>query len=135
MAGLFTKPFMNLSAGLAARERAQTVISSNIANADTPNYRADRRSFLDFFEEKTSSALSSPMAHTNSKHFIGKSQPGLSRSVFNHSNEEQRMDGNTVDLQKEMANLAENQLMHELNMKILQGRLSSITNAIKEGGR
>ena len=135
MSGLFTKNFMNQGAALSAREQAQTVISSNIANADTPNYRSDRRSFADFFEQKKSTAFTAPMANTNAKHFIGASELGLSRSVFKHSDEEQRMDGNTVDLQAEMGNLAENQLMHELNMKILQCRLSGIANAIKEGGR
>ncbi|MDX8383901.1 MAG: flagellar basal body rod protein FlgB [Ghiorsea sp.] len=135
MSGLFTKNFMNLGAALSAREQAQTVISSNIANADTPNYRSDRRSFADFFEQKKSSSFGAPMARTNAKHLMGETESVLSRSVFRHSDEEQRMDGNTVDLQAEMGNLAENQLMHELNMKILQGRLSGIANAIKEGGR
>ena len=45
------------------------------------------------------------------------------------------MDGNTVNVEKEMATLAENQLMYELNMKMIQGKLGSLATAIKEGGR
>ena len=45
------------------------------------------------------------------------------------------MDGNTVDTQHEMTAMAENQMMHELNMTILRGRLSGLANVIKEGGR
>jgi len=43
------------------------------------------------------------------------------------------MDGSNVDIQKEMARMSENQLMHELSMKLIKGKLSGLLNAIKEG--
>lgn len=135
MSGLFSSNLLRLGAAAAAREKTQTIISSNIANADTPKYRADKRTFTDFYKEKIADASSTPLHRTHSKHIIDSSNEGLSMQTFNRSNEEQRMDGNTVNVEGEMANLAENQLMYELNMKILQGKLSGIANAIKEGGR
>ena len=45
----------------------------------------------------------------------------------------QRLDGNTVDPQREMVNMAENQLMHELTMRMIKGKLGGLANAIKEG--
>ncbi|MDQ6988804.1 MAG: flagellar basal body rod protein FlgB [Mariprofundaceae bacterium] len=135
MAGLFSSPFLKLGAALSAREQVQTMISSNIANSDTPNYRADKRTFSDFLAQKTREHASPNLSLTHARHLDSSHEAGLSLSVFRRSTEEQRMDGNTVDLQLEMANLSENQLMHELNMKILQSRLAGISNAIKEGGR
>ncbi|HID37543.1 MAG TPA: flagellar basal body rod protein FlgB [Ghiorsea sp.] len=135
MSGLFSNSFMKLGAAAAAREQMQTVISSNIANADTPNYRADKRTFEDFYKERVFASSSVSPQQTNANHLQGSSSQGLSMNLFNRSDDAQRMDGNTVNVEREMSNLAENQLMYELNMKILQGKLSSITNAIKEGGR
>lgn len=134
MSGLFFNSFQRLGAAAAARETYQTVISSNIANADTPHFKADKRNFSDFFKGKLASQSDS-LAVTQRNHIQDTASSGLSLSVFNRSEDEQRMDGNTVDVEHEMAMLAENQLMYELNMKIIQGRLSGISNAIKEGGR
>ncbi len=135
MSGLFSNSFQRLGAAAAARETYQTVISSNIANADTPHFKADKRNFSDFFKSKLSASQSESLAVTQRNHIQDTASSGLSLSVFNRSEDEQRMDGNTVDVEHEMAMLAENQLMYELNMKIIQGRLSGISNAIKEGGR
>ena len=135
MSGLFSNSFQRLGAAAAARETYQTVISSNIANADTPHFKADKRIFSDFFKSKLSASQSESLAVTQRNHIQDTASSGLSLSVFNRSEDEQRMDGNTVDVEHEMAMLAENQLMYELNMKIIQGRLSGISNAIKEGGR
>ena len=134
MPSLFSDKFMMLGAAASAREKTQSVISSNIANADTPKYRADQRSFADFFEEKMSS-VPAPMTRTNEKHFTAESDGGLNLSVFKRSSGEQRMDGNTVNIEQEMTNLAENQLMHELSMKVIQGRITGLERVIKDGGR
>jgi len=135
MSGLFSSSFQRLGAAAAARETYQTVISSNIANADTPHFKADKRNFSDFFKTKLSASQTDTLATTQKNHIQDSPSTSLSLGVFNRSEDEQRMDGNTVDVEHEMAMLAENQLMYELNMKVLQGRLNGIANAIKEGGR
>ncbi|MES0371701.1 MAG: flagellar basal body rod protein FlgB [Mariprofundaceae bacterium] len=125
---LFSAGFLKLEAAASARERMQTVHAGNIANADTPNFKADRRTFADFLAAKqTESGLTS----TNASHMDSMSGSSLKKSVSTV----QRMDGNTVDIQQEMANLAENQMMHELSLKLLKGRISGLANVIKEGGR
>jgi len=135
MSGLFTQQFMRLGAAAAAREQTQTVISGNIANADTPNYKADQRTFSDFLAERVAASSTTNLGTTHANHFRDEPSQGLSMSVFNRSNVEQRMDGNTVNVEGEMSTLAENQLMYELNMKIINGKLTGLTNVIKEGGR
>jgi len=126
--------FARIASAMTAREQAQGVFSANIANADTPNYRADRRTFEDFLVEKQSQLR--PIKTTHDKHIsIPFEQHGSLGSVFTRADSAAaRMDGNTVDTQEEMVSMAENQMMHELEMQILKGRLSSMKNAIKEGG-
>jgi len=131
---LFGAGFLRLESAMSARERVQSVYAANIANADTPNYRADTRTFSDFMAEKSASGSTS-MTRTNPSHLQPHKSAPLSGGVFNRASVAARMDGNTVDTQKEMTAMAENQMMHELNMTILRGRLSGLANVIKEGGR
>lgn len=125
---LFSTGFLNLEAAASARERMQTVHAGNIANADTPNYKADNRTFEDFLAAQQKAG---GLTTTNASHMNSFSGGSLAKSMSTV----QRMDGNSVDIQLEMTNLAENQMMHELSLKILKGRLSGLSNVIKEGGR
>lgn len=125
---LISAGFLKLEAAASARERMQTVHAGNIANADTPNFKADRRTFADFLAARQTEG---GLTTTNSSHMDSVSGSSLKKSMSTV----QRMDGNSVDIQQEMANLAENQMMHELSLKILKGRISGLSNVIKEGGR
>jgi len=131
---LFDKGFLKLETALSARERMQSVYSANIANADTPHYRADRRSFADFLAAKQQQGPGS-MARTQPNHMSANDSAPLQQTVFRRSEATERMDGNTVDMQKEMTGMAENQLMHELTIRLIKGHLDGMKNAIKEGSR
>lgn len=126
--------FRRVESSLIAREKAQGVISSNIANADTPNYRADTRTFADFLAEQQASRGAGKPATTHAGHISESSSGRLTSTVFDYA-PSRRMDGNTVDVQKEMAHMSENQLMHELSMQLIKGKLNGLLTAIKEGNR
>ena len=130
--GLISAGMMKLEAAASARERMQTVHSSNIANADTPNYKADGRTFADFLAIKQSEVGAGSMAITNTAHIDHMNSISSSRHSVSTV---QRMDGNTVDIQQEMASMAENQMMHDLSLKLLKGRMDGLSNVIKETGR
>ena len=125
--------FQRLESTLVARERMQGALSGNIANAETPNFRADHRSFADFLAEQHSARQSGKAATTNRMHFADTdSRHNLSMSLL-HQQQAHKMDGNTVDIQQEMARMSENQLMYELSMRLIKGKLGGLKNAIKEG--
>ncbi len=132
---LFGSGFLQLEAAMTAREKVQSVHASNIANADTPNYKADTRNFADFFAQYHGKQDAGSLARTNPKHMDMSSSPSVFGGVFHQQGEALRMDGNNVDTRKEMTQMAENQLMHELNMRILKGRLSGLASVIKAGSR
>ncbi len=134
MMDLFGHGFSALEDALIARERMQGVHASNIANADTPNYRADTRTFQDFLAARMHTRESMPVFRTHPAHQDLQSR-SLSLSPFQRAVQAQRMDGNTVDAQKEAARMAENQLMHELTLRLLKGRIDGLNTAIKEGSR
>lgn len=125
--------FQRLEATLIAREKIQGVLSSNIANAATPNFKADHRSFADFLAEQQGSSRTGKVTITNHMHFSDvNADRRLSQSLF-RQDISKKMDGNTVDIQKEMAQMSENQLMYDLSLRLIKGKLSGLMNAIKEG--
>ena len=128
MSGLFSSGFLNLETAMVAREKLQTTHASNIANADTPNYQADTRTFADMFaiEQARRNQLENGQFSESNSNI-------LQHSRLDSSSYSSRLDGNTVDTQKEMARMAENQLMHELTMRMIKGKISGLANAIKEG--
>jgi len=131
---MFNSSFKRLESSLVAREKMQGSITSNIANADTPNFKADSRNFADFLANENSTSSSSKVITTNKRHISDTSSTRLFDGIY-QQDDSRKMDGNSVDMQTEMARLAENQLMHELSMRLVKGRLTGILNAIKEGNR
>ncbi len=132
MSGLFGNAFTTLESALSARERLQSVHAANISNADTPHYRANENTFKDYFSAEQARHKKSALTVTRDKHISIKS----SHTSYTHAQTKenlQRVDGNTVDTQKEMVLMAENQLMHELTMRLMKGKVSGLANAIKEG--
>jgi flagellar basal-body rod protein FlgB len=88
---------------LAWNARRQGVLASNIANANTPGYRArDVQSFA-----ATLAGMNGvEPARTHPSHMAGTVQPGLA-SVINDPAASKSLDGNSVALDKELTKVAD----------------------------
>lgn len=108
-----------LEAGLNARALRQDLVSSNIANIDTPFYKARDIDFETALIEKKkeiygeNSALNKlEMAQTNSAHLNGATDFDSSKStIYLRDGQMSRNDGNTVDLDVETSELGKNAMM------------------------
>jgi len=128
---LFGTMISKLERGLDYSATKGKVISQNIANIDTPNYKAKNVSFKEVFEEAKENSIEA--YRTDKRHIDFKTQtthPG----VFNYSNLRYRQDGNGVDMDKEQANLASNQIYYNAVVDRINGKFSTLQNVIK-GGR
>ncbi len=123
-----------LQKGLDLRAQKQQVIAGNIANADTPGYSARK---LDF-EDNLRKAISQPDMggrKTNAKHFpigsngISSVQGTLTKQV----NSSPLGDGNSVSVDDEMFDLAENQLLFEASSQIIKKKFSMLKFAASNG--
>ncbi|WP_212522785.1 flagellar basal body rod protein FlgB [Actibacterium sp. MT2.3-13A] len=83
----------------------QQVISENIANADTPGFRA--REVSGFSEMLDDSARPSGVVTTNARHLGGAAQAGNVRVRVDDGAWDQSMDGNTVVLEQQSIKAAE----------------------------
>jgi len=117
--------------GLRIRAQRQQVLATNIANADTPNYKAKD---IDF-NQAMKSALSNTgnnagMSVTNSKH-IDSSSNVLSQ-VTERTAKQNSADGNTVDMDVEQSQFAENALQYETLVSMINGTFKNI-NSVMQG--
>jgi flagellar basal-body rod protein FlgB len=124
-----------LAASLKFRQLRQELIASNIANAETPGYKAKK---LDF-EEALARALDTDgelkMKTTDSKHFNvgGGGFNNLEPEIYEDSNGIVSPDGNTVDRDQEMADMAENKIMYDASVQLLNKKLGLLKYAIGSG--
>ncbi|KAB3531390.1 flagellar basal body rod protein FlgB [Alkaliphilus serpentinus] len=123
-----------LESALNASWKRNEVISNNIANANTPNFK---KSSVEF-EEALAAALNKKNIignTTHEKHFkIGQSlDGGIQHKVKEESHYSTRRDGNNVDIDVEMADLAKNSILYNTLTSQLNLQLQRIKSVINEG--
>ena len=106
------KTLQALQAGIKFREMRQEVISSNVANADTPGYKAKRLDFESALARALDVDNQLSMKTTSDKHFNvgGGGLNNIEPEVFEDPNGIVSEDGNTVDRQQEKFRETENPL-------------------------
>ncbi|MBA1333847.1 MAG: Flagellar basal-body rod protein FlgB [Firmicutes bacterium] len=129
--------------GIKALEKAldaawvrNQVISNNIANADTPNYKAYKVEFEDMLKEAIENQAVTGK-RTSSKHLPVGMDPidNVSIRISRQRNTSTRLDGNNVDIDTEMANLAKNTIKYQTLVQQLSQRLARLKTVINEGRR
>jgi flagellar basal-body rod protein FlgB len=117
-----------LENSLDASTLKQKVIAQNIANVDTPNYKAKQVKFHQEFEKQLT-------AHkTNDKHIDFNSSNGNGISIIDSQDTSYSHNGNNVDIDREMAEMAKNQLYYQAMVQRLNGKFNSIKLVLR-GGR
>jgi flagellar basal-body rod protein FlgB len=126
MAGIFGKALNDLAQAMNYRLFRHGVISGNIANIDTPGYTAKDAAF----EHELDSRLR--LATTNSGHIPSPGgSPGTSFQVRNDPFSRIGNDANTVDLDREMMKLSQNQILYDASAQMIQSKIEGIKNAIR----
>jgi flagellar basal-body rod protein FlgB len=124
LSGIFDRTIGVLQKVLDLRVRSQQVISSNIANIDTPGYSAGRLTF----EEDLRRALEEPVGQAPERrpgHFAigGQGLEQVEGRVVRLPSRTGLGDGNGVDLDQEMIAQAENQILFEAATQMLNKKL------------
>ena len=125
---------------LNLREKRQTVLASNIANADTPNYKArdiDFSSAMKAAVEKASPTAAASMKTTAARHFpnppsdgglLADGTPLLYRGAVQGA-----VDGNTVDMDVERNQFADNAVRYEASLTMINSQIKGMMNALQSG--
>ena len=117
------------SAALSMRVKRQQLIASNIANADTPGYKAVD---IDFRR-----AMKTAVEQTQAAANAAAPAAGMHKSAFAGIATQFRVpaqaaaDANTVDMDVERARFAENAVRYEAALKVLNGQIKTLLSAIQ----
>jgi flagellar basal-body rod protein FlgB len=123
-----------LNTSLNLRLANQNVISSNVANADTPGYKAKKMEFESALRDALQIDQHIPTAETNPRHISHHPTDPVDPEIYDDPNGVESLDGNTVDRAAEMANMAENQILYDASTEMLKRKLGMLKYAITEGG-
>jgi len=130
---IFSQTFQVLERAVSNSALKHQVIASNIANVDTPNYKSKQ---VDF-QSALSEALNKPFItsnKTNSKHIPFSDESNISQiKIKENKNTEIKSNGNNVDMDYEMAELAKNQLIYNALIDRINGKFNSLSSVINEG--
>ena len=117
---------------LDASSLRQQTIAHNVANATTKNYKSKQVEF-EASLKKALNRSSSQMKTTYSRH-IGGSQSAtmVQAEVYETaSNTSMNLDGNNVDLDQEMANMAANQIQYNALIQNTNSKLQGYSKVIQ----
>ncbi|MDP3441173.1 MAG: flagellar basal body rod protein FlgB [Azonexus sp.] len=121
-----------LSQALNLRTQRHQVLASNIANADTPNYKA--RDFS--FETAMQNAMGgrNPAGGvdlaTTSKGHIHASGTGGAGGLQYRAETQSAVDGNTVDMDVERAQITENAMQYQILTQLISNKFQGIRSAL-----
>jgi len=125
---LFGGTISNLENGLNYASLKNKTIAQNIANVDTPNYKAKNVSFEKMLSDAKESAISAN--RTDRRHYnfeIKQSTPG----VYSNENFNYRSNGNGVDMDSEQASLAENTIYYNALVERISSKFNTLNTVIK----
>ncbi|MDX2112211.1 MAG: flagellar basal body rod protein FlgB [Alphaproteobacteria bacterium] len=130
--------FQIMRGKLGHLSQRQAVLAQNIANADTPGYKAKDVKEQDFaaIASRMHQAASMPMAKTNAGHLSG--QPvsvGSNKFIKRESTYEQNPNGNNVVIEEEMMRVAENQAEYQKVLNLYRKSVDMFRTALgRQGG-
>lgn len=129
-------------AALSLRSQRQELLASNIANADTPNYKARDIDFSNALQGALSRAgqAATGMATTAAAHFAGgaaaadgKTLADGSTPVLYRTSTQGAVDGNTVEMDTERTQFADNAVHYEAGITMINNQIKNMLAAIQGG--
>ena len=123
---------------LQLRAQRQEVLSANLANAETPNYKS-----RDFdFGSALRAATGAPdvgtlpavqLATTNPRHIPGGNANEIPVALQYRTPAQPSIDGNTVDPDLERGNFTDNALRYDAALRMLNGQIQTLQQAMQSG--
>ncbi|WP_111414123.1 flagellar basal body rod protein FlgB [Billgrantia lactosivorans] len=120
---------------LGLRQQRHQILASNIANADTPNYKARD---IDFGSElkkaveqgrSTGGGLS--LARTSERHLAGQAMAAPGHELLYRVPDQPSLDGNTVDMDRERTQFADNAVRYQAALTMINSRIQGLKNAMQ----
>jgi flagellar basal-body rod protein FlgB len=118
-----------LQKGLDAAQLRHDVIANNIANIDTPGFKQSNVEFESYMKEALGGGGGFEAKRTRPEHITFDGEEAAPKVVVDDSTT-MRMDGNNVDIDKQMADMAKNSIWYDTLVEKLNGEITRLKLAI-----
>ena len=117
---------------LGLRAQRQQILAGNIANADTPNYKARDFDFSSALKDAVAGRNGGNlvMDRTDRAHLTG-TLAGSQAGLMYRTPAQASADGNTVDMDVERAQFFENAIQYEAGLTFITGKFKTLLSAIQ----
>lgn len=130
---LFDGLHQGLGQVLNLRDQQHALTVSNLANADTPGFRARELDFTTALSDAMDTGEGMALRRTRGEHVGGSGPDGQSPEILHKDAPEWAEDGNSVQAEAEMAKLHANQLMYTAVANGVSRRLAILRYAASDG--
>ncbi len=132
---LFSGTIATLAKSLNLRSIQHKALASNIANMDTPNYKAVELDVAENLNKSKGSVPGIQLVRTQAAHLQFRSDraDNVKLKAVTPPAFSLRGDGNTVDIDRTMGKLAENTLLYNATAQLISRKFKGLINVIKGG--
>lgn len=120
---------------LNLRAQRQEILASNIANADTPGYQARDIDFASqmqkVMEQGRAQGSGLQLAVTSDRHIPAESLQPASMDLMYRVPDQPSADGNTVDMDRERTQFADNSLKYQTDLTVISGQIKSMMSVLQ----
>src|SRR6056297_2912066 len=114
----------------------QKLMANNIANVNTSGYKAQKVSFEEAMKSASGSQGGLALEKTDKGHIVnGGSMESARPIIVRDESASQKLDGNNVDIESEMVDMAANQLLYNALAQQVSNKISVLRYVIHEGER
>lgn len=109
-------------------------VSQNIANVDTPGYKRKTVAFEEYLNDATAGRIKGIRSHPEHIPLGQKNVEDIDMKIgVDGGSNSMRLDGNNVDIEIEMAEMAKNTIRYNVMAQKISGEFSKIKSVINEG--
>ena len=127
------------SEALGLRNRRQQVLANNIANADTPNFKARDFNFSRALAQATAGSANGrgggsnglALSTTSSHHITARSGINSGPSMLYRVPDQPSLDGNTVSMDQERSRFTDNSVRYQTALTLLNSRIRGLKSAMQ----
>lgn len=107
------------------------LLANNIANADTPGFKAKDLDFQGLLQGYQKQGAAAELTHHKHDMGLNESSLPLNSHIITRTAEQPSQDGNTVNSAKEQMNYANNAMRYQISLQFLSGRIKGLLSALK----
>ncbi len=120
---------------VSLRQQRQEVLAANIANADTPHYKARDIDFSQALQQAMGNSMNLPAVKldmTSARHISGVGSNALQTDLLYRQPLQPSLDGNTVEMDVERMAFADNSMHYQSSLTILSQRIKGLMAALQQ---